>query len=181
MTDQKKERIGLLGGTFNPPHLGHVDICKYIFDRGDCDRIWVFPCFQHPFGKPAASFEDRLTMCRFNFQDFTDRVWVSDVERRLGGVSHTVRTVNHLRFQYPDKSFALIIGSDISKETDDWKEFEKVQEMVTIIEVPRGENSPITNISSSEIRSKIRSGEKFDQYVATPVAVYIVTHGLYHE
>ena len=174
-------KIGILGGSFNPPHIGHVEICRYLLDRGECDQIWVVPCYQHPFGKSLAPFEDRLTMCRFNFQDFGDKVWVTDVERRLGGVSHTVRTLEHFRFQFPDKKYALIVGSDVAGEKDDWRDFDKIKGVAAVIEVPRGPSSPITNISSTEIRRRIKGGEKCDQYMMPHVTVYVVTHGLYHD
>lgn len=175
------KRVGILGGSFNPPHLGHLQICKYLFGRRECDEIWIIPCFQHPFGKIMAPYEDRLTMCRFTFQEMAGRVWVTDVERRLGGVSHTIRTLHYLKLQHPNFKFALIIGSDVAGDKEEWKEFNRIKDIADIIEIPRGENSPIINISSTDIRSKIRAGEKYDNFVLTPVAVYIVTHGLYHE
>lgn len=181
MTSDNAKKIGIFGGSFNPPHVGHVDICKYLFASGACDQIWVVPCFLHPFGKPLASFEDRLTMCRFTFQEFREKVWVTDVERRLGGISHTVRTIQHFKYQHTDKEFALIVGKDVAGEKEDWKDFERIKKLAATIDIPRGPASPITDISSTEIRRRIRSGEEFSKFVAMPVAVYIITHGLYHD
>lgn len=177
----ESKRIALFGGSFNPPHVGHVEICQYLLDRGDCDEIWIIPCFQHPFGKSLAPFEDRLTMCRFTFQEFMSKVRVLDVEKRLGGMSHTVKTIQHLKIKYPNTKFMLIMGSDISEERSEWKDFDKIKEMVEVIEVPRGPDSPITDISSTEIRRRIQDGEKYVDLVPLPVAVYIITHGLYHK
>lgn len=179
--EEKKIRVGLLGGSFNPPHLGHADICKYVLDRDLCDRVWIIPCFTHPFGKPMAPFGARLTMCRFAFQDFGEKVWVSDVEKALGGVSHTVKTIEHLRAKNPNKIFSLIMGADVSREKEQWREFERIRDLVNIIEIPRGPNGPIMDISSTEIRRLIKGGESYGNYVVIPVAVYIVTHALYHE
>lgn len=175
------ENIGIFGGSFNPPHVGHADICRHLLGNNIVDEIWIVPCFQHPFNKPLAPFDDRLTMCRFAFQEFKRRASVSDVERRLGGVSHTVRTIRHFRKQYPRNNFSLIIGADISDEKEDWKDFREIKEMADLIELPRGKDSFITDISSSEIRKKIKNGEEYSKFIANPVAVYIVTHGLYHD
>ncbi len=180
MVEQKTRRVGLFGGSFNPPHVGHIDICRYLFSNRVLDEVWVIPCFQHPFGKALEPFDDRLTMSRFTFQEFGEKVKVLSIERELGGVSHTVRTIQYLKDQNPNLRFGLIVGSDVALEQQDWKDFDEITSMTPLIEVPRGAGSPITNISSTEIRRRISEGEKYDECVTTPVAVYIVTHGLYH-
>lgn len=180
MVSDRVKKVGLLGGSFNPPHIGHLEICRHLLDHKGCDQVRVIPCFQHPFGKELASFEDRLAMCRFAFQELGGRVRVDDVERSLGGVSHTVRTIQHLKFTYPDKDFTLVVGTDVGSEKGDWKDFDRIKEMVSIFEIPRGKTSFITDISSTEIRRKIKEGEEFGAFVAEPVSVYIITRGLYH-
>lgn len=180
MRSDKAKDIALLGGSFNPPHIGHIEICRYLLGRGNIDQVWIIPCFQHPFGKSLAPFEDRLAMCRFTFQEFGERVWITDIERRLGGVSHTVRTIEHFKYRFPGRGFALVFGSDVSGERCEWRDFDRIRKMVSIVEIPRGRDSFIACISSSEIRERIRNGEDISQYVVTPVSVYIVTHGLYY-
>ena len=181
VADNKIKKIGLLGGSFNPPHLGHIQICHHIFDRGLSEEIWVVPCYAHPFQKELAPFADRLAMCKLAFKDLGDKVQVSEIEKKLGGISHTVRTIEHLKLQFPDISFGLIVGSDISKEKDDWKDFERIENLVDIIEVPRRKDSPIIDISSTEIRSKIKREENVDQYVLEVVVQYIKSNQLYKD
>lgn len=175
-----KKRVAILGGSFNPPHVAHIEICRYLFDANMCEEVWVVPCFNHPFGKVLASYDDRLNMCKFAFQEFDKRVKTLDTERVLGGTSHTVRTLQYLKKQEPDLDFSLVIGGDVAEEKQKWRDFDQIQEMVHIIEIPRGVDSPITDISSTKIRTMIKHGESFHNYVSTHVAVYIVTHGLYH-
>jgi len=180
-TKMEQKRVAILGGSFNPPHLAHIEICKYLLNRNLCNQVWIMPCLEHPFGKVLADYEHRLAMCRFTFQEFGEKVWVTDIERSMGGVSHTIRTIQHFKFQYPDTSFSLVIGDDVKNEKDAWKDFDEITKMISLIEVPRGPKSPIPDISSTEIRRRIRENEKNSDLVVLPVAVYIVTHSLYHE
>jgi len=173
------KRIGIFGGSFNPPHKGHVEICRHIFKRNDVDQIWIVPCFKHPFDKDLAVYEDRIIMCRFAFSEFFGRVKISDVEKILGDVSYTVRTLDYFKARYPDNKYFLIMGSDTAEDAPTWKEAGRLRTLASIIEVPRGDSSPISNISSTDVRSAIKFGNKFAELVPRDVAVYIVTHGLY--
>ena len=175
-----ERRVGLLMGSFDPPHLGHLEICKYLLDRYQCSEIWVIPCFEHPFKKPLSPFGDRMSMCRLTFQEIGRDVIISDVEKRLGGTSYTVRTLEYLRNEYRGARFALIYGSDIKDETSQWKDFKRIEIMADLIEVPRGPDSPIPDISATDIRRRVKNGEGFKDLVPVSVGVYIVTHGLYH-
>lgn len=172
-------RVGILGGSFNPPHLGHVAICEWLLAKNKVDQILVIPCFIHPFGKDLAPFIDRYRMCLFAFQHLKPQVMVSRFEKDLGGVSHTVRTVKHLKKLNPKHKFYLVTGDDVSKQTDEWKEFKEVKSLVDIISVPRGAKSPIPDISATEVRRCLKVGEKFADLVPKEVAIYIVTHRLY--
>lgn len=173
------KRIGILGGSFNPPHKGHVESCRYLLENNDCDQIWIIPCFKHPYGKELAPFKDRLTMCRFAFGEFGSRVRVTDIEEKIGGISHTIKTVQYIQQHNQRDTFYLITGEDIKRETKFWKDSAKLRSLIKFITIPRGEKSPIPNISSTEIRQNIKQGRKFTDLVTREVAVYIVTHGLY--
>ena len=174
-----KKRIALFGGSFNPPHLGHVEMCRWLLDRGDLDAVWVIPCFLHPFEKPLVSFEDRYAMCLFAFSPLGRRVLVIDVERELGGLSHTVRTIKYLAQKYPRYVFQLVTGSDAAAETPAWKDAEEIQKLVSMITVPRGTPSPIPDISSHQVRECVHARQPFAHLIPKSVAVYIVTHELY--
>ena len=176
-----RERIGLFGGSFNPPHVGHTKICKWLFAKGLIDELWIIPCFQHPFGKELEDFNHRLEMCRVAFSKLQLPIQILDVERELGGTSHTLRTVEQLKSDNPDKRFFLVTGSDIKNESCSWYRFDKIRDMIDLLTVPRGENSPIPDVSSTEIRRLIGVSDSFHSLVEKEVALYIVTKGLYRD
>jgi len=174
------ERIAILGGSFNPPHIGHAAICAWLLGNNQADRVWVIPCYEHPFGKHLADFDDRYRMCLFTFGQFGARVEVSDLERRLGGVSYTIRTVEYLIQHFPTARFSLVTGGDVSKEKGKWHDIEKLETLIPIVKIPRGEGSHIPNVSATEIRGRVESGKPISKMVDPAVAVFIATHGLYH-
>ncbi len=173
------ERIAILGGSFNPPHEGHLAICAWLLQSGQADRVLAMPCYEHPFGKELAPFEDRLAMTRLALQTFGDKVEVSDLEKRLGGVSYTIRTVEYLTEHFPKTQFSLVVGSDIGAEKHKWKEFDKLEELVAIITIPRGEESHIPDVSATDIRARVASGTSLEGLVPQVVADYIREHRLY--
>ena len=93
-------RVAVFGGSFNPPHVGHVLGVVYALSTAPIDEVLVVPVYQHPFAKDLAPFADRLAMCRLAF-GWLPRVTVSTVEEELGGESRTLRTVEHLRADHP--------------------------------------------------------------------------------
>ena len=82
-------RVAVYGGSFDPPHLGHVLSVAWALSAAEIDAVWIIPTWKHAFNKEhCASFEERMSMCELAFAVFRD-VEVSDVERRLGGVEST--------------------------------------------------------------------------------------------
>ena len=171
--------MAIFGGSFNPPHIGHVAICEWIFAKNLADEVLVVPCFVHPFGKHLESFENRFAMCLFAFKDFGPRVHVSKVEKYLGGTSHTVRTIRHLINTDPGCEFILVTGGDVQAQTREWLDFDQIKKLVHIIPIPRGPKSPIPDISATEARRRVAAGESIVDLVPREVAVYIITHRLY--
>lgn len=176
---KQKKRVALFGGSFNPPHIGHSEIIKWVFMRGIVDEVFVVPCFVHPFGKLLAEYRHRLDMCRIAFGKLTLPVSVLAIERDLGGVSYTLRTIENLKDKYPDSRFSLVTGEDIRHEVGLWKEYDKIRDIADIIQIPRGPTSPIPDVSSTDIRDRIHRNQPFTELVEKEVAIYIVTKGLY--
>lgn len=174
-----RKRVAIFGGSFNPPHVGHTAICKWLFSKGLADEVWVVPCFQHPFDKPLVDFEHRLCMCRLAFGKLLLPIRNLTVERDLGGTSHTVRTIMHLKGMHPECRMSLVHGGDLKDEFRGWHEFEKIRDLVEIVHIPRGASSPIPDVSSTEIRERISKGVSIVDMVEPEVAVYIITKGLY--
>lgn len=173
----KRKKVGIFGGSFNPPHAGHTAICRWLFDQKLIDELWIVPCFVHPLGKDLLPFDERVVMCKLAFYKLEHEIKVLDIERELGGTSFTIRTIEHLKDKHPRVDFHLIAGEDIEAQAGEWREFDKIRELVELVKVPRGKDSPIPDISSTEIRRRLAAGEKFADLVENEVAVYLATKG----
>jgi len=180
-------KIGIFGGSFDPPHLSHRSVCSDTLALTDVDEVVVIPCYEHAFGKVTTPFEHRLRMCELAFGDLS-RVGVSDVERQLGGRSYTVRTLEHLRRVLTEVDLSLIIGADAFRDRNGWRDFDRITELAELIVFGRGEiellrpSLPAPRpISSTEVREKLRSGTSVEGLVSAAVLGYIERNGLYRE
>ena len=178
--------VALLGGSFNPPHVAHQMAALWVLSTGGADQVWLVPCYRHPFGKELVPFAHRLRMCELAVGPFaTGKVAVSDVEQHLGGESRTYYTVQHLVDQHPEHRFSLVIGADILAEKDSWYRFDAIEELVRIDVVGRsghpttGVSIVLPEVSSTDIRRRLRRGEPVDHLVPAAVLAYIEGHGLY--
>ncbi len=183
-------KIGIFGGTFDPPHLSHILACHYVLETTEIEKIFVIPCYLHPFGKVCVSFEHRLKMCQLAMHRLKPAVEVLDIEGKRDGISYTIDTVRELKSQYPQDEFTLIAGSDILEETHKWKDFAELQKLVKILILPRitvDTRSEINttakfflpDISSTIVRNKLRNGESVDEFISRSVLAYIKQHNLY--
>lgn len=184
------ERVGVFGGSFNPPHVSHVLGVTYAKLVAELDRVLVIPVFQHPFAKELAPFEARLAMARAAFRDLPFVV-VSDVERQLGGESKTLRTLEHLAATEPGLRLRLIVGSDVLADLHKWHRFDRIRELAPPLFIERaghpsrpGALGVLPEVSSSEIRALLREpGVEAEQRLAelVPREVLLVARraGLY--
>ncbi len=198
--------IGILGGTFDPIHLGHLCIARASLESGGMDSVVLMPARVSPFklGREMAAEGDRLAMARLTAaQD--PRLRVSEIELRSEGVSYTFRTLNILHEQDPDERFWLIVGSDQFLALESWYKGRDILENYRIILAPRPgyrmdeldgmirryaavygtavrvvENDML-DISSTQIKQNIQSGSSIEGLVIPEVAQYIYEHGLYRE
>lgn len=175
--------IALFGGSFDPPHVGHQLVCLYVLATEPVDEVWIVPVHEHAFGKPLTDFRHRAALCRRMCEPFGPRVRVSEVEGRLGGVSRTAETVRHLLRERPGDRFALVIGADVVAERQSWYDVEALDHMVRYIIVGRGDRPghglAMPEISSTEVRRRLRAGEPCGHLVPRAVLEYIEEHGLY--
>ncbi|MGN0635237.1 MAG: nicotinate (nicotinamide) nucleotide adenylyltransferase [Acutalibacteraceae bacterium] len=185
--------IGIFGGTFNPPHLGHLRLCEAFARQLGLERVLVIPTFvpPHKTAPDLASCEDRLAMCRRMFSA-DSRCTVSDTEIRRGGKSYTVDTLEALQAQYPGEQFYLLVGSDMLQSFDTWYRSEDIEKLCTLCAAPResggfaGRDGAVSlesfepvEISSTQIREKVRLGEDVCAWVGADVADYIRQKELY--
>ena len=136
-----RKQIGLFGGSFNPPHLGHAMAVAYALLVEGLDKVIVMPSGRHPFNKQLEDDVDRYYMCLRTFDIFGDKVEVSLWEANQaieGKVNYTVDTLSYIKRQYPDADIRLIIGEDVLAEFESWERHDDVAEMASpFIVLPR--------------------------------------------
>ncbi|MGZ4224141.1 MAG: nicotinate-nucleotide adenylyltransferase [Solirubrobacteraceae bacterium] len=195
-------RIGILGGTFNPPHLGHLVAAQEAHRELGLDRVLLVPAGTPPHkpvdDEPGA--KHRLELCRLAISDDA-RFAVSDLELRRDGPSYTVDTLKVLSTRAPSDELFLILGGDIAAGLPKWHEPERVLELATVAIAKRrgtakstvdealaqlrgGERArffqmPRIGISSTMVRRRVRAGQPIRYFVPDGVMHYIETHGLY--
>ncbi len=199
-------RRAVFGGSFDPVHNGHVNLVKQIYGSVTLDEIIIMPAGISPFKqnmeRVPASGKQRYEMCRLAFADMS-YVTVSDYEISLPEVSYTVNTVRHLKEQYPTDELFLIIGSDMLLSFHRWRNFEEILSVCGLIAASResGQSDleelekqaetlkkygsvtvvPIDTfeVSSTEIRKKIKNSSDISCYVPQNVVKYIMKNDLY--
>jgi len=177
--------VAFFGGSFDPPHAGHVAVVKWLLEQDDVDTVMVVPCLAHAFDKRMATFEYRLAMCRLAFCPLGDRVVVSDIEGTLPRPSFTIDTLRAIKAASPSSNLRLVIGSDIPAETSKWKDFDSVRELAPPIFVNRGglviqPGAPVfPRVSSTNVRRRLAAGVVTDGLVGPDVAEFIRREDLY--
>lgn len=181
-------KLGIYGGSFNPPHLCHVLNVSLALSSREVDRVLVIPCLSHAFSKALAGYEHRMEMCRQAFSIFGARVQVSTLEQELGGVSYTVDTLRHLSRTRPEDTLRLVMGSDLLAEMKDWKEPEEVRRLAPPLVIGRQEHEAeastvfpwaLPDLSSTTIRALLHSGEVPRGMLPAAVLDHILKNGLY--
>lgn len=178
---------GLFGGSFNPAHVGHVLAVSYALSVFPIDEVLVIPVYQHVFGKDLAPFDDRRAMCEAAM-GWLPQVTVSDIERRLGGASRTLDTIEALLDEDPQRHLRLIIGSDTLDDLPKWYRFERIRELAPPIILGRaGHPHPdaplavLPEVSSTTIRRTIREAgtQDVEHLIPRSVKRYVEERGLY--
>lgn len=181
-----QRRVAVYGGSFDPPHLGHVLSVAWALSATPIDEVWIIPTWKHAFGKAhSASFEHRMAMCELAFAPFR-RVAFVDIERRLGGVSRTLATLEALREDQPDAELRLLIGADVLSTTDRWHRWDDVVRMAPPLVVgregyPASPGCPIAipDVSSTDVREALARGHEPTGLIPMAVIEHIRAHDLY--
>lgn len=195
--------IGILGGTFDPIHLGHLHMAEAVYDSLKLEKIVFIPAFvpPHKIGMDYAPAADRYAMTSLAVKAYP-HFSVSDMELRRNGVSYTVDTLRALRALHPEKQLYFIIGADSVVQLHTWNSIYEMLDLATFVaagrpgyagvrdEVVRNLgaeaaakiillHTPEYDISSTAIRSKIRENASLSGLVPKVVEEYIYEHGLY--
>lgn len=182
--------IGLFGGVFNPPHVGHLMIAQQVLDYTNIEEVWFVPNYgQQPPKPDVAAAADRLAMAKLLALPKTN-VSTIEIDNKLSG-----NTIDLLPLLPKEHEYTFIMGSDWLPGFTTWGRWEELLEKLPFLVFPRDEYpaSPLyknmtllshpnlitSNISSTKIRARIAAGLSVDQFVPAPVAEYIKTHDLY--
>jgi nicotinate-nucleotide adenylyltransferase len=194
--------MGILGGTFNPPHLGHLVCAQEAYREFELDRVMLIPA-RIPPHKPVEHEpgpDHRLELCRLAVAG-DERFAVSELELGREGPSYTVDTLQELTAQAPQTEFVLIVGGDIAAGLPQWRQPERVLELATLaIAKRRGTarssvdaaldsisggararffSMPRIGVSSTMVRRRVRAGQPIRYLVPDAVSDYIAEHRLY--
>jgi nicotinate-nucleotide adenylyltransferase len=185
-------KLGLLGGSFNPIHHGHLVIATRAAEAVKLDRVLFIPTAISPLkrGRGVASPSDRWAMVRLALRG-NPLFEADDLELRRGGVSYTIDTLRELGLRRPSADLHLILGADATRLLPRWKALDEIRRRVTFVVISRpgygirggmakhSIDSPLLEISSSEIRERARKGLSLRYLVPEAVERYIRKKGLY--
>lgn len=186
------QRIGVLGGSFNPPHLGHLALARHAREELGLGRVLLMPARRSP-GKPAEDDPGpgrRLEMCSLAVAG-SEGVEVCALEIERDGPSYTVDTLRALHAAHPDIKITFILGADVARTLPAWRESDKLAALADFAVALRpgaAEPSgfpimllkmPVHDVSSSMVRERVSRGLPVEELLGPAVAAYIADHGLY--
>jgi nicotinate-nucleotide adenylyltransferase len=174
--------IALFGGSFDPPHVGHLLAAAYVLATEPVDELWFVPVHQHPFAKPlVASYEHRVALAE-RLAAQLPRSKVSRAEQE-SGQARTVDLLEWLHRKYPQTRWSLVLGTDLEAEKPQWKQFDRVEQLARVIAVRRGGYGEggvlIPEVSSTQVRALLQSGGDVSRLVPRAVLQAIRDAGTY--
>lgn len=182
--------VALFGGSFDPPHNGHLIIARWVLQHDPTiDEVWLLPTYAHHWKPMHASAEDRLHMTQLIAEN---NIKASDIDVRLK-IRYNIETIRYLK-EHTENTYLWVCGADTVKDFHRWKEHEELQRRISFLVVPRegttieklpdsfsfltGGFSPVA-YSSTEIRRRVREGLPIDDMTPEKVRKYIKEKGLY--
>lgn len=189
-----KNKLGFLGGLFDPIHNGHLSLCRQIQIKLKLAKILFIPSYHPPHKDKYSGYDHRCNMTSLAILDQAN-FELSKLESEIKGPSYTVHTLERLHLLYPDYEIFFIIGSDNLAKMEEWHKPEEIFRLCTVVmgnrpgaegckggrfenRLLRIEIEPL-DISSTELRLAVKRGESIEQFVPPAVANYIAREGLY--
>ena len=189
-----RTRFGIFGGTFDPPHLGHLIIAQTAVEDLELDKVLFVPAASppHKTDRLMATASHRLAMLKLAIKG-NKKFEASVLELHRGGISYTVDTLRSLNERYPHAELFLLLGEDNYAEFHSWKSPEEIVRLASLVIYHRsgygnvkGSSYPVTELkgplfelSSTEIRKKVSRGQSIRYFVTKEVASYIKSKKLY--
>lgn len=198
------KKIGIMGGTFNPIHYGHLLLAEYAYEEYELDEVWIMPTKNPGYRTISNSVSevDRCNMIQLAIAS-NPHLQFSDLELKREGTTYTVDTLEECNSIYSDDEFYFIMGADSIFQFESWKSPDRILELCHVIVAQRGEqtnneierqiaylcnkytanihllHSPNLDISSHGIRKRVRLGQTFKYLLPESVEAYILEHKLY--
>jgi len=186
-------KIGILGGTFDPIHNGHLELAKAAVTSLGLDKLLLMPCYSppHKTRKDIASAQDRLEMVKLAIKGSSDYE-ASDFEIKHRAVTFSIDTLKCFKKDHPKDDIFFVIGSDSYRDLTNWKNYSELPKLakIAVAQRPTHEARSLdkavlaidmssSEISSSEIRHRIRRGEDISGLVPKDVGEYVKKRNLY--
>ena len=207
MSNEFRRRIGVFGGTFDPPHIGHTSAALAAMRGLELDSVLMVVA-NDPWQKTGQNKDlskidtsavskpdDRFEMLKRALDDHDD-LTADNMEILRGGRTYTIDTVSELNSGFPESEFFLLIGADVAKDFGSWREPHEICKRVNVVVLTRsgierseiGEawgfsfmDIPAIDVSAKEIRLKVLNGESLEEMVSPLVEEYILSAGLYRD
>ena len=198
-------RLGVLGGTFNPPHFGHIAVARAARAQLGLDRVLLMPANRNPFKQaaPDPGPRHRLEMCRLAAAG-EPGIEACGLEVERGGASFTVDTLRAIHASHPDAALTFILGADTATSLPSWREPRELVRLAELAVAARGGAAreqvagalapladaglrlrflelPEVDVSASDVRRRVAAGEPIAGLVSPAVAAYIAEHDLYEQ
>lgn len=186
-------RIGIMGGTFDPIHIGHLIAASEVHRLLKLDHVMFIPAGE-PWQKAEhnlSSSADRLAMVELAVRD-DDRFSASDIEVRREGATYAIDTMDQLRAQQPDDEFFWIVGDDVLVRIPTWHDWERFVQSVTVVAVNRAGSEniavdfdyqriemPEVRVSATALRERFALGDSCRYLVPNDIAEFVASQGLY--
>ncbi len=193
--ENRKPKIGLFFGSFNPIHIGHLIIANYMANFSSLKEVWLVVSPHNPLKQRSglANMYDRLEMAKLATEN-APQIKISDIEFKLPQPSYTIDTLTHLHERYPEKEFVLIMGADNLVSLKKWKNFEVLLKDYHIYVYPRPgaevsewknhpsitfTDTPEMEISSTFIRKALKDNKNIQFFVPDNVLAFIDQKNMY--
>ncbi len=192
-------KIGLYFGTFNPIHVGHLIIANHMAEYSDLEQVWMVVTPHNPHKQKNTLLDDyqRLHLVRLATEEYS-KIKPSDIEFKLSQPNYTVNTLAHLKDNYPQHEFSLIMGEDNLKSLHKWKNYEYILDNHDIYIYPRVAeetqnfeltnqtrihkiDAPIVEISSTFIRENIKNKKNIRPLLSEKVWEYVDHNNFYRK
>ena len=205
MADSRRKKVGIMGGTFDPIHIGHLILGEAAWRQFRLDEVWFMPAGNPPHKRHRdgrATDDQRVDMVRLAIQSNPHFV-LSLIEMNPDGYSYTYRTLQKLREQYPQTDWYFIMGADSLTDFDTWREPQRITDSCQVVVATRNQmdetacqhlleqrrnefhhdffrlDTPNLDVSSAHLREMICAGESIRYYTPDRVLDYIQKNRLY--